>query len=247
VIKNEKYMGDALLQKSYTVDVLTKQRCINNGDVTQYYVKDHHPAIIDRQTFYLAKGELLRRDAGFSDGKTPGPKIVPDKNDFTHKIICPICKRHYVRYSWGGAGGKAGWICSGRSLGECDGNILKEVELKKMMLEAFQKLWDKQPRVKQKRVPKLNAESSEDELINAAAIHMDNVFSKRVKEFLKSPRPTEYDPLLTKRLVDEITFTNDFNEQVYSVRFNDKTTINVAANCMKPRRGDGKGRKLRRR
>ena len=51
ILTNEKYMGDALLQKTYTVDVLTKKRVSNNGIVPQYYVENNHEAIIPRQLF----------------------------------------------------------------------------------------------------------------------------------------------------------------------------------------------------
>jgi len=46
ILQNEKYIGDALLQKTYTVDVLTKKRVKNNGIMPQYYVENNHEAII---------------------------------------------------------------------------------------------------------------------------------------------------------------------------------------------------------
>lgn len=51
ILRNEKYIGDALLQKTYTVDFLTKQRVKNNGLVPQYYVENSHEAIIPREIF----------------------------------------------------------------------------------------------------------------------------------------------------------------------------------------------------
>ncbi len=51
ILKNEKYKGDALLQKTYIEDYLTKKRCKNNGELPQYYVKNSHPAIISRKVF----------------------------------------------------------------------------------------------------------------------------------------------------------------------------------------------------
>ena len=51
ILKNEKYMGEALLQKTYTVDFLTKKRVKNNGIVQQYYVEDSHPPIINKEEF----------------------------------------------------------------------------------------------------------------------------------------------------------------------------------------------------
>ena len=61
ILTNEKYMGDALLQKTYTVDVLTKKRVSNNGIVPQYYVENNHEAIIPRQLFMQVQEELFRR------------------------------------------------------------------------------------------------------------------------------------------------------------------------------------------
>lgn len=54
-------MGDALLQKIYTVDVLTKKRVVNNGIVPQYYVENNHEAIIPRELFMQVQEELQRR------------------------------------------------------------------------------------------------------------------------------------------------------------------------------------------
>jgi hypothetical protein len=51
MLTNEKYKGDALLQKTYTVDFLTKKRVENKGEVPQYYVEESHPAIIDKETW----------------------------------------------------------------------------------------------------------------------------------------------------------------------------------------------------
>ncbi|MDM8265874.1 recombinase family protein [Limosilactobacillus pontis] len=51
ILKNEKYMGDALLQKTYTVDFLNKKRVKNEGIMPQYYVENDHPAIIPKSVF----------------------------------------------------------------------------------------------------------------------------------------------------------------------------------------------------
>ncbi len=60
---NEKYMGDALLQKTYTVDFLSKKRVKNQGIVPQYYIEDNHEAIIPRELFYKVQEEKARRAA----------------------------------------------------------------------------------------------------------------------------------------------------------------------------------------
>ena len=61
MLRNEKYKGDALCQKAYTVDFLTKKRKKNEGELRQYYIKNSHPAIIDEETFDKVQKELDRR------------------------------------------------------------------------------------------------------------------------------------------------------------------------------------------
>ena len=63
ILKNEKYKGDALLQKAFTVDFLTKKQKKNEGEVPQYYVENSHPAIIDPAEWKLVQRELERRKA----------------------------------------------------------------------------------------------------------------------------------------------------------------------------------------
>ena len=61
ILENEKYMGDALLQKTYTKDFLSKKRIKNNGNIPQYYVEDDHEAIIPRELFMKTQEEMARR------------------------------------------------------------------------------------------------------------------------------------------------------------------------------------------
>ena len=58
MLQNEKYKGDALLQKSYTIDFLTKKKKLNEGEIPQYYVKNNHEAIIDPAVFDIVQIEL---------------------------------------------------------------------------------------------------------------------------------------------------------------------------------------------
>ena len=66
ILTNEKYKGDALLQKSFTVDFLTKKKKTNEGEIPQYYVKDNHEAIIDPETFEMV--QTLMTTDHFIDG-----------------------------------------------------------------------------------------------------------------------------------------------------------------------------------
>ena len=72
ILKNEKYTRDALLQKTYTTDPISKRQKINRGELPQYLVKNCHPAIISREVFSLAQKEMARRTAARSMEETPG-------------------------------------------------------------------------------------------------------------------------------------------------------------------------------
>ena len=61
ILKNEKYKGDALLQKSFTKDFLTYKRVDNKGEVPQYYVEGHHEGIVTADQFEQVQAELYRR------------------------------------------------------------------------------------------------------------------------------------------------------------------------------------------
>ena len=83
ILQNEKYKGDALLQKNYTEDFLTKKQKKNNGEIPQYYVEGHHEAIISPETFDLVQAEILKRKN--MDGRYSGVGI------FSSKIKCGEC------------------------------------------------------------------------------------------------------------------------------------------------------------
>jgi hypothetical protein len=61
ILQNEKYKGDAILQKTFTVDFLTKKKKVNEGEIPQYYVENSHPAIILPEVFDLAQHEFKKR------------------------------------------------------------------------------------------------------------------------------------------------------------------------------------------
>lgn len=100
ILKNEKYSGDALLQKTITTDFLTHKRVKNKGEVQQYYVEDSHPAIIPKKMFQRVQEEIKRRAslAGYSE-KTKSR--YSNKYAFSGKIICGNCGSKCTRKMWG--------------------------------------------------------------------------------------------------------------------------------------------------
>ena len=89
ILTNEKYKGDARLQKTYGVDFLQKVRKKNSGEVKQYYISEHHEAIIPPETWELVQQEIARRGAN--------QKKRGSKNIYTPKIFCGDCGARYGR------------------------------------------------------------------------------------------------------------------------------------------------------
>ncbi|WP_035287954.1 recombinase family protein [Clostridium sp. KNHs214] len=100
MLSNEKYKGDALLQKTYTVDFLTKKRVENNGEVPQYYVEESHPAIIDRDMWEAVQLEIERRKAFAEKYGISKLDYASPNNPFAGKIICGCCSSPFGRKVW---------------------------------------------------------------------------------------------------------------------------------------------------
>ena len=91
ILQNEKFSGNALLQKGFTTDFLTKKKKKNEGEVPQYFVKNSHPAIIPPETFDLAQSEIRRRQ---ESGQRAGA------NPFVGRIFCGSCGAVFGRKLW---------------------------------------------------------------------------------------------------------------------------------------------------
>lgn len=61
ILRNKRYVGDALMQKTYTVDFLRKKRVVNNGIMPQYYIEGHYEPIIPKELFLQVQEEMARR------------------------------------------------------------------------------------------------------------------------------------------------------------------------------------------
>jgi DNA invertase Pin-like site-specific DNA recombinase len=83
ILQNEKYIGDALLQKTYTVDFLSKKRVVNNGIVPQYYVENSHEPIIPREIYMMVQEEMIRR-ANLHAGKNGKKRVYSSKGSCAH-------------------------------------------------------------------------------------------------------------------------------------------------------------------
>lgn len=140
ILKNEKYIGDALLQKTYTVDFLTKKRVKNNGIVPQYYVENSHEAIIPRDLYMLVQEEMVRR-ANLHSGTNRKKRVYSSKYALSSLVYCSQCGDIYRRIAWNNRGKHSiVWRCVSRvEHGPkcCDAPTIQETELQDAVMQAI--------------------------------------------------------------------------------------------------------------
>ena len=151
ILKNEKYKGDARLQKSFTVDFLQKTTKVNEGEVPQYYVEDSHPAIIKPEVWEAVQMEILRRR------ETGG--AYTELNMYSHRIVCGDCGAYYGPKIWHSNSKyrRTVWRCNDKYRGEkhCSTPALDEEDIQGIFLDAYfekngiraefsEKLWRKE-------------------------------------------------------------------------------------------------------
>lgn len=100
MLSNEKYKGDALLQKTYTVDFLSKKRVVNNGEVPRYYVEESHPPIIDKEIWEAVQLEIERRRAFAEKHQIQKIDYTSVDHPFAGRVICGNCGKAYGRKVW---------------------------------------------------------------------------------------------------------------------------------------------------
>jgi len=136
ILSNEKYKGSALLQKTYTVDFLTKKMKINEGEVPQYYIEESHEAIISPREFALVQAELARRKS--VKGNFSGNTI------FASRIVCGDCGGFYGAKVWHSNSPfrKIIYRCNDKYAGEarCTTPTISEEDIKTAFISAFNKI-----------------------------------------------------------------------------------------------------------
>jgi len=142
ILTNEKYSGNAILQKVFTVDFLSKKTKVNEGEVPQYFVENSHPAIIPPETFELAQAEMARRTA-------LGKQLTSTDSPFSCKILCGECGGFYGSKVWHSKSKyrKLVWQCNKKySEGlNCATPHVTEDEIRQAFVAAFnQVLCDKE-------------------------------------------------------------------------------------------------------
>lgn len=138
ILTNEKYSGDAVLQKSFTVDFLSKKMKKNEGEVPQYIVTDSHPGIIDKAEWELVQAEMAKRKAKGRSQNSLSP--------FSMKICCGECGSWYGSKVWHSTDKyrRVVWRCNGKYERQtrCSTPHLTDDQIKRLFLSAVSKLHD---------------------------------------------------------------------------------------------------------
>ena len=144
MLTNEKYKGDALLQKTYTVDFLSKKRADNNGEVPQYYVEDSHPAIIDKEMWEAVQLEMERRRNFALKYGIQKLEYATTDNPFAGRVICGSCGRVFGRKVWNSTDDRLRrivWRCNGKYVvkGEkgCESRHIDDEVLYQAFVDVF--------------------------------------------------------------------------------------------------------------
>ncbi len=199
ILTNEKYIGDALLQKTYTVSVLEKKRSQNDGNLPKYYVEGCHEAIIDKDVFLRAQAEIKRRSNLITDGKK---RVYSGKYALSGIVICGHCGDFFRRIKWNNRGVKSTvWRCASRvekGGPDCPARTLKEEELKDAIVEAVNDAFTNRDTV----LPMLK------ENIKAVIVGNDtdriSAVNQRIKEKQEELLKVGQDEEQTERIGDEI-------------------------------------------
>ncbi len=180
ILANEKYKGNALLQKTYTVDFLTKKKKTNEGEIPQYYVRDNHEAIIAPETFEMVQTLMATR--------TKGENRRSSVNIFSSKVKCGDCGSWYGPKVWhsNGAYRKVIWQCNHKFEGQkCTTPTLTEDEIKELFLWAANIVIDQKEQFVYEQVlaKSLNTAALESELSELEA--EINIAAELIEECIK--------------------------------------------------------------
>ena len=142
ILRNEKYKGDALLQKCFTKDFLTHKRVVNKGEVPQYYVEGHHEGIVTADQFDQVQAEILRRK---------GMQKYSGVGYFSSIIKCAECGSWYGAKVWHSNDKyrKVIYRCNHKYKDGCKCKTphINEEELKEMFLKAANELFSEKKEI----------------------------------------------------------------------------------------------------
>jgi len=219
MLANEKYMGDSILQKTYTADYLTKKMERNTGQVTQYYVENSHEAIIDADFWKAVQMELERRRIYMEKHGIRCMGRSTDELPFSNRVVCGKCNHVLWRRTLTRANGNKhkAWICSSRLAEKGVKGCGMETMPEYIIHEAFIKAWNKIIENRADYLPKWREYAKGDNPLLAFR-------SKQMMELTKGKTMKELDLRLVGKVLDHCVV---HSKDAIDIHFLDGTIVKV--------------------
>ena len=138
MLQNEKYCGDTLMQKTYTVDFLSKKKVKNHGEVDQYFMEDSHEAIIPKDEWQAVQMEFERRDVYREEIGLYA--FGNDSSPFSGRLVCSHCGKPYRRCGWS-RNGKKFWMCASKKAKDASACSAENI-FEESIVEPFRVAWN---------------------------------------------------------------------------------------------------------
>lgn len=207
ILTNERYMGDALLQKRYTTSTLPFREKFNHGEKEQYYVENSNDAIISKDTFQAVQNLIALRREG-------NPIQNKDQNPFQGILLCSTCGKAMRRIR---RAREPKWVCQGYSKqnGDCAAHTVYEKDIERAFVNLVNKLKDNQKEIIDETITLL-AKAIEISGGNQERIHELNAI---IADLCK--RKHQVAILYEKNILNDHDFTvksRDIDAELYSMR-----------------------------
>lgn len=211
ILYNEKYIGDALVQKFYTTETLPRQKKINHGEMKQYYIHGSHPAIIDREVFERVQA-LLRKKAALHS-----PKKETEANALSRTIKCAVCGATFRQKRNQHLTKETMWVCMthAKAIEECPVMPISQGEIHQAFLILYHKLRNNQRPILGTMLSQLQALHDREvyQQPEAAKLHQE------IADLMKQNHALSR--LQTKGLLDSALFveqTTEIDGQIHRLR-----------------------------
>lgn len=236
MLTNEKYVGDLMLQKTFSVDCISKKKKKNRGELAKYLISNNHPAIIDRDTYNAVQVEIARR----SSKSKKSSKAITELGKYSGKyvlseiLICEKCGSHYRRTSKSKNGKRQIiWRCLNRiENGEesCNAPGLEESKLHAAICRCLNKMFtDKDGAMELLKSNLSYVEAGDGNSLNAYAIENEiRVLTEKADENISMAYKTTGDKerflSLTKSIYKKIAVLREQLE-IVKQQLNEQETI----------------------
>lgn len=194
ILKNEKHMGDALLQKTYTADFLTKKQVKNNGEITQVYVEGSHKGIIDKEVWNAVQEEFERRKCFMERHGLANYSYGAECNPFNSRVFCGMCGSVMTKHSWKSRGVEQYQCKNHRTDGKltCTNDFVDKRNLERAFVQAYNNLLESADHNKWKRMAQ-------------EGTPLQKIRGKQMIELAEAGQLTTFVPELAQLVLIEVT------------------------------------------